>query len=148
MADGLCGNNRSLNASPEAASLRVRSIPGQQYCQHLPAGKISIRSVLRQRASPSVAINRNTHRIPVPPVGHRPRLTVLSVSSYPHSLDNSRRYADDGLVHRRSELEAETLKVELQARLAECGLEMHPTKTKIVYCKDGKRQGRYPNVAV
>ena len=56
------------------------------------------------------------------------------------------RYADDGLVHSRSELEAETLKVELQARLAECGLEMHPTKTKIVYCKDGKRQGRYPNV--
>jgi len=56
------------------------------------------------------------------------------------------RYADDGLVHCRSELEAETLKVELQARLAECGLEMHPTKTKIVYCKDGKRQGRYPNV--
>jgi RNA-directed DNA polymerase len=56
------------------------------------------------------------------------------------------RYADDGLVHCRSELEAETLKVELQARLAECGLEMHPTKTKIVYCMDGKRQGRYPNV--
>jgi hypothetical protein len=29
--------------------------------------------------------------------------------------------------------EAETLKVELHARLAECHLEMHPTKTKIVY---------------
>jgi hypothetical protein len=23
---------------------------------------------------------------------------------------------------------------------------MHPTKTKIAYCKDGKRKGRYPNV--
>src|SRR6202023_409245 len=23
---------------------------------------------------------------------------------------------------------------------------MHPTKTQIVYCKDGKRKGRYPNV--
>jgi RNA-directed DNA polymerase len=23
---------------------------------------------------------------------------------------------------------------------------MHPTKTKIVYCKDGKRGGKYPNV--
>jgi RNA-directed DNA polymerase len=23
---------------------------------------------------------------------------------------------------------------------------MHPTKTKIVYCKEGKRKGRYPNV--
>ena len=56
------------------------------------------------------------------------------------------RYADDGLVHCRTEQEAETLKSELQVRLAECGLEMHPTKSKIVYCKDGKRQGRYPNV--
>jgi RNA-directed DNA polymerase len=56
------------------------------------------------------------------------------------------RYADDGLVHCRSELEAEALKADLQARLAECGLEMHPTKTKIVYCKDGQRKGRYPTV--
>ena len=56
------------------------------------------------------------------------------------------RYADDGLVHCRSEQEAETLKVELQARFAECGLEMHPTKSKIVYCKDNRRKGSYPNV--
>jgi group II intron reverse transcriptase/maturase len=56
------------------------------------------------------------------------------------------RYADDGLVHCRSEHEAQALKADLQARLAECRLEMHPTKTKIVYCKDGKRQGTYPNV--
>ena len=33
-----------------------------------------------------------------------------------------------------------------QARLAECRLEMHPTKTKIVYCKDGNRKGKYPNI--
>ena len=56
------------------------------------------------------------------------------------------RYADDGLVHCRTEQEAEALKAELQARLAACGLEMHPAKTKIVYCKDGKRQSSYPNV--
>lgn len=55
------------------------------------------------------------------------------------------RYADDGLIHCRTEQEAETLKVELQTRLAECRLEMHPTKTKIVYCKDGRRKGKYPN---
>jgi len=47
------------------------------------------------------------------------------------------RYADDGLVHCHSEQEAAALQAELQARLAECHLEMHPTKTKIVYCKDG-----------
>ena len=50
------------------------------------------------------------------------------------------------LVHCRTEQEAEALKAELQARLAECHLELHPTKTKIVYCKDGKRKGTYPNV--
>jgi RNA-directed DNA polymerase len=55
------------------------------------------------------------------------------------------RYADDGLVHCRSEQEAEALKAALQARLAECHLELHPTKTKIVYCKDGKRKRTYPN---
>ena len=56
------------------------------------------------------------------------------------------RYADDGLVHCRSEQEATALKAELYARLAACSLELHPTKTKIVYCKDGKRRGTYPNV--
>ena len=56
------------------------------------------------------------------------------------------RYADDGLVHCRTEPEAEALKAELQARLAECHLELHPVKTKIVYCKDVKRKGAYPNV--
>ena len=56
------------------------------------------------------------------------------------------RYADDGLVHCRSVQEAQGLKVELQARLAECRLELHPTKTKVVYCKDRSRRGAYPNV--
>jgi group II intron reverse transcriptase/maturase len=56
------------------------------------------------------------------------------------------RYADDGLVHCRSEQEAEALKAELRARLAECRLEMHPTKTKVVYCKDGNRRGKHSNV--
>jgi len=49
-------------------------------------------------------------------------------------------------VHGRSEQEAKALKAELQARLAECHLKMHPTKTRIVYCKDDKRKGQYPNV--
>jgi RNA-directed DNA polymerase len=56
------------------------------------------------------------------------------------------RYADDGLVHCRSWREAEAVMAKLQARLAECGLEMHPTKTKIVYCKDDRRKGTHPNV--
>ena len=56
------------------------------------------------------------------------------------------RYADDGLVHCRTEQEAEAVKAELQARLEECHLQMHPTKTKIVYCRDGRRRASYPNV--
>jgi hypothetical protein len=50
-------------------------------------------------------------------------------------------------VHCRTEQEAQVLVADLQARLAECGLEMHPTKTKIVYCKDSNRKGNYPNVS-
>ena len=33
----------------------------------------------------------------------------------------------------------------LNTRLAECGLQMHPDKTRIVYCKDGSRKGTIPN---
>ena len=33
----------------------------------------------------------------------------------------------------------------LKQRFNECGLELHPDKTKIVYCKDGKRKEQYPN---
>jgi RNA-directed DNA polymerase len=55
------------------------------------------------------------------------------------------RYADDGLVHCRTEQEAQAIMAELNARFAECGLQMHPDKTQIVYCKDGSRKGNYPN---
>lgn len=55
------------------------------------------------------------------------------------------RYADDGLAHCETEQQAQTVKLALMQRLAECGLEMHPEKSKIVYCKDGSRKGKYPN---
>ena len=54
------------------------------------------------------------------------------------------RYADDGLVHCRTEQEAQAIMAALSARLAECGLQMHPDKTQIVYCKDGSRKERHP----
>ena len=53
------------------------------------------------------------------------------------------RYADDGLVHCRSVKEAQEIRLALEARFAECGLQMHPAKTKIVYCKDGRRTGTH-----
>lgn len=53
------------------------------------------------------------------------------------------RYADDAVVHCRTEQEALHLLAVLKARFEECKLELHPTKTKIVYCKDGSRKGQY-----
>ena len=49
------------------------------------------------------------------------------------------RYADDGLVHCHGEAQAQAIKSALATRLRECGLEMNPEKTKIVYCKDDDR---------
>lgn len=54
------------------------------------------------------------------------------------------RYADDGLLHCRTEQKAQQLLVELKQRFEECKLELHPTKTKIVYCKDLNRKEEYP----
>jgi RNA-directed DNA polymerase len=55
------------------------------------------------------------------------------------------RYADDIILHCRSEKQAHWIKARIKERLAEFKLELHPKKTKIVYCKDGKRKGNYDN---
>jgi group II intron reverse transcriptase/maturase len=57
------------------------------------------------------------------------------------------RYADDGLVHCRSEAQAYYMLQVLRQRFEECGLELHPEKTKIVYCKDERRTGDYHHTA-
>jgi RNA-directed DNA polymerase len=54
------------------------------------------------------------------------------------------RYADDVICHCRSEAQAVSLRKAVEARLAACKLELHPQKTKIVYCKDSNRRGSYP----
>ena len=54
------------------------------------------------------------------------------------------RYADDVVVHCRSKEDAERFWFELEKRLSELCLELHPSKTRIVYCKDDARQGEYP----
>lgn len=54
------------------------------------------------------------------------------------------RYADDGLVHCKTEQQAEQILSELKRRFESCGLELHPAKTKIIYCKDEKRKKAYP----
>lgn len=49
------------------------------------------------------------------------------------------RYADDGVVHCRTKEEALYIKEQLVKRFEECKLELHPVKTRIVYCKDKDR---------
>lgn len=52
-------------------------------------------------------------------------------------------YADDSVIHCQNKLKADKVLKELEARLRECGLEMHPEKTQIVYCKDSNRNERH-----
>lgn len=54
------------------------------------------------------------------------------------------RYADDAVVHCRTLAEAERVLAALRSRMAEVGLELHPDKTRIVYCRDDNRRGRFP----
>ena len=50
------------------------------------------------------------------------------------------RYCDDVVVHCGSERQARMMRDAIAARLAQVGLEMHPDKTRIVYCKDADRR--------
>jgi RNA-directed DNA polymerase len=52
------------------------------------------------------------------------------------------RFADDIVVRCRTEERARWLFDALRRRFSECGLELHPTKARIVYRKDGDRRGR------
>lgn len=54
------------------------------------------------------------------------------------------RYADDGVVHCQTREEAEIIKESLAERFKDCKLEMHPDKTRIVYCKDKDRKQEAP----
>jgi RNA-directed DNA polymerase len=56
------------------------------------------------------------------------------------------RYADDAIIHCVSEKQAQYLKDRLEKRLLECKLEIHPDKTKMVYCKDSNRTEEKKNI--
>jgi RNA-directed DNA polymerase len=53
------------------------------------------------------------------------------------------RYADDAVIHCRSLEEAKAVLAALDARMNQVGLQLHPDKTRIVYCKDANRKGSY-----
>jgi RNA-directed DNA polymerase len=62
-----------------------------------------------------------------------------------HSSIPFERYADDIVVHCRNKEQTNFIKVKIEKRLLECKLELHPEKTKVIYCKNGNRRGNYPD---
>jgi group II intron reverse transcriptase/maturase len=57
------------------------------------------------------------------------------------------RYVDDAVVHCVSEAQAHQVRAALQVRMREVGLELHPDKTRVVYCKDSNRRGSCEHTA-
>jgi RNA-directed DNA polymerase len=57
------------------------------------------------------------------------------------------RYVDDAVVHCASERQARMLRTAIAERMQRVGLRLHPDKTRIVYCKDGKRRGWYEHTS-
>src|SRR5207253_2917257 len=56
------------------------------------------------------------------------------------------RYVDHIIIHCRTERQAENLLGKVKERMVACRLELHPEKTKIVYCKDSRRKVGATNV--
>ena len=56
------------------------------------------------------------------------------------------RYADDAILHCRSKEQAEEVLKTLKERMQSCGLELHPEKTKLVYCRDYRRQEKHETI--
>ena len=56
------------------------------------------------------------------------------------------RYADDGIIHCKSLAQAQLALRRIGERFRQCGLELHPEKTRIAYCKDINRPEDYPTV--
>lgn len=56
------------------------------------------------------------------------------------------RYADDAIIHCKDKETAEQMKEAITARMQEIGLRLNAEKTKIVYCKDYRRQEKQEKV--
>lgn len=63
-----------------------------------------------------------------------------------HSAVRYVRYADDAVLHCKSKVQADYVLRNLRKRMKQCGLELHPEKTRLVYCKDYRRQEQHESV--
>lgn len=57
------------------------------------------------------------------------------------------RYCDDIVVHCHSEKQARYVGRRIAARLGECGLQLHPDKTRVVYCQQDGREGSAEHIS-
>jgi group II intron reverse transcriptase/maturase len=57
------------------------------------------------------------------------------------------RYADDVIVHCKTQRQAKYVRARIAERMRAVGLVLHPDKTKIVYCKDSDRRGRHEHTS-
>jgi RNA-directed DNA polymerase len=57
------------------------------------------------------------------------------------------RYADDAIVHCTTRRQAEHVLSRIAQRMGEVGLTLHPEKTRIVYCKDGRRREEHEHTS-
>jgi len=57
------------------------------------------------------------------------------------------RYADDIVIHCDTEDQARSLRAAVADRLGSVGLELHPEKTRIVFCQDANRPGEAEHVS-
>ena len=57
------------------------------------------------------------------------------------------RFADDAVIHCVSERQARVVRDAVARRLADVGLDLHPDKTRIVYCKDSNRRRDYEEIS-
>jgi len=53
------------------------------------------------------------------------------------------RYADDVIVHCATKSEADRILASIKSRLESCQLKLHEKKTKIVFCKNGRRRSEH-----
>ena len=57
------------------------------------------------------------------------------------------RYVDDVVVHAATQAHAGRLRSAIETRMVEVGLQLHPDKTRIVYCKDSNRRGLHEHTS-